>query len=303
MKIIHLIILFLASISAVGQRNAIRLQLDNDWFTDQYYSAGFEMSYFRQLADANSDKNRVFSGRYGFKIFTPDVHDEDYDPFSITNRPFAGFHYLSAALQNYPSGNQYLEYGLSAGLVGPQTGVEDIQRVAHVLVGYEEIPGWEKQIPNETTIDASFRWMKEWSMGAETAASMDNKVHLGTGNNYFQVGGNIRLGKFNQLRSSSWQTPGVKTGASSGSKSSTEAFVVAGLRMKYVLSNIFLEGSLFDNPSPVSVTPKDVFWESDLGLYISFPKTTYALIAVFQGQEYVQGDRHFYINFNIGFSF
>jgi len=306
MKSLFLFVLLFFCVSASGQNNGIKMQIDNDWFTDQYYSAGFELSYFRhnRSSQDSSEKFRTWFGKYGFKIYTPNVYDEESYRTMDQDRPFAGFQYLLGGIQSFSiPKNKFQQYFLRVGQVGPKAGLEGIQRSAHKLAGYEPIFGWENQIVNEVVIDANVQWLKEWRLDPDVALSLSNTGQFGTANNYFQTGVNFRIGKFDNINQSGWLQPRLSSQDSNSQSKNAEAYVVAGFSLQYVLSNIFLEGSLFDNPSPVSITPMTIFAEGNLGLYIASSRMSYALIGVFQGREFQDGAGHFYVNFNIARSF
>jgi len=306
-KVIATFTLLLCMVSKItAQKNALRFQFDNDWLTDQYYTAGLELAYHRVLdrlpRTISTAANNSFgwTTKYGFKIFTPNVYDEAAINVMTPDRPFAGYQYLGIGIQKFTSSTKFQSYDLIIGQVGPQTGMEKVQRVAHKFAGYEPIFGWENQIANKTVFDLQYRWVKDWRIDPTLAIAITNSAQLGTSSNYITTGFNLRLGSFSNIKSSNWLRPFIST---STAQKKSESYMITGLRMKYVASNIFLEGTLLDNTSPVWINPRSFVFEGDLGFLFSHKKTSVALIGVFQGREFDEGKGHFYLNFNIARSF
>ena len=297
------------SVACGAQNNAVRFQFDNDWLTDQYYTAGLELTYHRTFNNlpgnkpTDLNKSLNLTAKYGFKIFTPNVYDEESFNEMSQDRPFAGYQYIGLGIQKFSSSNNFQSYELLIGQVGPQTGMEAVQRAAHRFAGYEPIFGWKNQIVDETVIDFQYRWVKEWQLDKTVAVSVINGLQIGTSSNYLQTGINIRTGAIGNLITSNWLRPSLSSSDLGTSKNRNGSFLISGLRAKYVLSNLFLEGSLFDNSSPEWIAPRSVVIEGDLGLMFNINKTSAALTGVFQGREFDGGKGHFYLNFNIARSF
>ncbi|QDU71319.1 hypothetical protein Pan265_11680 [Mucisphaera calidilacus] len=91
------------------------------------------------------------------KIFTPDNLDNPaVDP---DDRRYAGYTYLGAFLQR---ANQHTldHFQLDLGWIGPSSGADVVQSNWHDAINIQEPMGWGQQLPDEPTIQATFR--KKW---------------------------------------------------------------------------------------------------------------------------------------------
>lgn len=135
----------------------IGLITDNDLYTspinDHYYTAGFEF-YYRYLGNADGrNHKRITDFRIGQYIYNPQsVRAAD---INVHDRPFAGYLFAEAGINNFYQKHDVLKLSLQAGVVGPESGAEQVQEGLHKLVGYPTVQGWQYQIPTTLSLQAS----------------------------------------------------------------------------------------------------------------------------------------------------
>jgi len=100
----------------------------------------------RRLLFAEETTDLRVSYGLGLEIYTPvDIEAEVPDP---DDRPFAGFSYLSGAVFANTDDRDFRELELIAGVIGPFSQADSIQRLAHDITDSRDPNGWEAQISN-----------------------------------------------------------------------------------------------------------------------------------------------------------
>src|SRR5258708_26456030 len=157
------------------------------------------------------------------------------------------------------------------GLVGPVSGMENIQRWIHRLTHYTLPKGWGYQIQNELVANLYYARFQNWRLLEDFDLVSQSSVQAGTGSNKLTQDFTFRLIQFNDINNSvfansrlSWDT------RKQGVQRSFEFFFFGGVGISYVLSNIFIEGSLFhDNKSPFTSSIHPCLHQRKFGLMYS----------------------------------
>lgn len=237
-----------------GFNHELSLVVDNDYpyMTDQYYTAGQDLHY-RSLINSripifhNNDSSKtIFSFHYGNKVFTP--KNVDVDDIKLMDRPYCGWNFVSLDLLNFRRKNSGNFFMLQVGLVGKQSGMGQLQLWLHQQIGLYSIYGWDSQIRNEVVVNTSVTHTQGFQLRKKIELISSSGAWLGTGSNKISEEVTLRFFRFNPLSESSFMNANVSNEKYTSRK--REFFFFASLEGNYVLSNIFLEGSLFNNPSP-----------------------------------------------------
>ncbi|RZJ73801.1 lipid A deacylase LpxR family protein [Flavobacterium sp.] len=147
MRILICFLLFF--VFGFAQKHQIGTVLENDLFTssvnDKYYTNGIEI-FYRFLSKDTSEAvaKKINEFRIGQYIYNPQTV-KAADP-GVHDRPFAG--YLFGQFQKgwfYRNGSA-LKLSLQAGVIGPSSLAEDVQRGIHNLFAYKPVRGWDYQI-------------------------------------------------------------------------------------------------------------------------------------------------------------
>jgi len=181
-----------------------------------------------------------------------------YTPANITvaapqpnDRPWAGFFYVSAALNSGDS--QRLDtLEMTAGMVGPAALGEPTQKTIHHAIGSPQPQGWDNQLKDEPALMVS--WQRRWpSFGylplgpLEATASPYVATSLGNVFTYGGAGMSFRLGSHTDgftdlpLR----VRPGVPGTSYFHSPKHVAWYLFANVEARAVARNIFLDGNTF----------------------------------------------------------
>ncbi|MFK7903593.1 MAG: lipid A-modifier LpxR family protein [Chitinophagales bacterium] len=281
-------------------RHSILLQIDNDAFfaTDAYYTAGIDLEYRRLVKNENwlrsvfknPDGKLTVGYRYGFKIFTPFEISEDAYLNGSQDRPYAGIQFLNGRISYFPKDDKGHEFGLLIGTVGERAGMGRLQRSFHRAINTLLPFGWENQISNEWVTNLQYKYWREVPFGQATTIISESEVVVGTAQSFINQSSLIRIGKFSPIRHTSF------AGSRLGKKSkmtAIEDYAFLGLGISHVFHNIFIEGSLFDNPSPFTVKAKKWLFSQQFGFQYSYSKLAFRFVLSHVGAEFVEGKSHF----------
>lgn len=270
-----------------AQSNAILIQMDNDYLTDQYYTAGLSIQYFRSFKSQKPTTSKQFIIGYDFQIYTPSIYDEESFVDMTQDRPFAGGHFLRSGIRFTSASNKVQDFAIRTGFVGPQAKAKEIQKFFHTTFGFDpEITGWENQISDQWVVNFDYRWLKEWRLNEDVGLSTSSAVELGMMENSFRQSINFRIGQFKEINSSSWLSPKF----ASTESFIRESYLNVGIGVQYIGSNIFLDGSI-TNPfdPPFNIDPVSIVFSGSLGIYIGTPKFNFALDTVFLDEKLKRG--------------
>ncbi len=182
------------------------LILENDAIVgkDNHYTNGL---YYTWMGDKNrtfpdilpfldmEQKNVAFSISHA--IFTP--KNKKISTRDLNDLPYAG--YLNFNFLFYKSSpNFFHEIGVNAGLVGPSTGAETLQKNFHGLIGHDKPKGWDNQLKDHFISGISYQ------LGYKTTPMKIKNLNLdfttnikGDYGNFYRgvlVGGTARLSSF-----------------------------------------------------------------------------------------------------------
>jgi hypothetical protein len=118
-------------------------------------------------------------------------------------------------------------------------------------------------------------------------------VFVGTGSNKITQDISVRLINFNPLTESVFSNNRL---AFSGNPDKGEVFIFGGIGMDYVISNIFLEGSLFkNNQSFFTVDATPWVLRSNFGIMYARNRGSFALSVNNLAKEVAKGSGHSYV--------
>ncbi|MTI21367.1 lipid A deacylase LpxR family protein [Fulvivirga sp. RKSG066] len=295
----------------------LNISYDNDLYfgTDRYYTSGLDIIH-RRLLKANSpwfqrfksrrnDSTKVIAGfHYGHKIFTPykikRKNVEDFD------RPYAGWHYLKLHMQNFPGANSMNSFSLELGVVGEMSGIGNFQEWWHEKLSFPQPQGWKYQVGNEVILNLVYKRSMQWSPVRRIGLYSDTEIKLGTGMNRATQSAELRYGKANRLFNSakansrlSHKLPVV----GNNDPEEEEGYLFYGIEGQYVLSNIFIEGSLLRAETPHTEELEDVVIVRKWGFVYSNYYTTFSFTVYRMTPENKGARKHRFINLNLAFRF
>jgi lipid A 3-O-deacylase len=192
------------------------IYFENDIFsgTDEHYTNGLKLSWLsadlvdwgqtgwrKRFIEFLPFVNRPagqknFGVAFGQNIYTPrDIEARAPDP---TDRPYAGWSYLEMAfVSKTPAISDTL--AIQAGLIGPHSQAEDLQRIVHRWSDSPRPRGWDYQLRDEVGVNIAFE--RRWRLYARAlvqTVGIDLIPHVGAslGNvqTYANSGGTLRFG-------------------------------------------------------------------------------------------------------------
>lgn len=262
MKIKIFFSLFFLQLSILGfsqLNHEFGIVLENDSYTstvnDKYYTNGFEF-FYRKLAKLNEQV--PYKIIYEFKI-----SQKIYNPFSPrvnviegTDRPFAGHLFASFGKNMFYENEKIFKKAIQLGFVGPNSFSEEVQELFHKTFGYKEVIGWENQIKNMLAIQGNFFYVAKIKF-IKNSNKIDyqsvSEVNLGTISNGFTTGFQMRIALKHPLQSLVNSTMFAGTlSYEPYQKKSKECFVFFQPQFNYQLYDATIQGSLFQDNSPVT---------------------------------------------------
>ena len=316
MRLLLIILFSITWISVRSQTNAdskvytreLGLTVDNDYpyETDQYYTAGHDL-YYRfglhpknRLFGSQDSAKSIFSFHYGNKIFNP--KNLDTDDIRLMDRPYCGWNFVGAELRNFKRKNSSNFFGLQVGLVGPASGMEQLQLGVHQAIHLYTAQGWDTQISNEVVVNTHFNHMHGFQLAKQTEIVSSTGVSAGTGTNKISQELTLRFLRFNPLHQSTFLNANLSSEKPGGSK--PEFFFFASIGGDYVLSNIFIQGSLFNNnPSQFTTAINPWFFTEKFGAQYANRQISVDLTLVHLSKETPLVSTHNYARISVAYRF
>ncbi len=240
---------------------------DNDLYvstvSDKYYTAGFEF-FYRFLNKASTDDvKKITDLRVGQYIFNPRTR-QAADPARI-DRPFAGYLFAEAG-KGYFRERSVLKWYGQVGVVGPDAFAEETQKAIHFLFGYKRVYGWEHQVRNAWAAQLGGSYARTLSAGPRFDVNFQAEAYAGTVLSGARVGFLSRISLWGDLKTLS--ASNLYDGALSADPaaySDHELYFYISPNFKYQGHDATIEGSLFDNDSPVVFDVKPFLFSGEAG--------------------------------------
>ncbi len=269
--------------------------------TDQYYTAGQDI-YYRFLLNSKKREHpptSILSLHYGNKIFTPKNVDTD-DP-KLMDRPYCGWTFISGELRTIKKQNASNLFALQFGMVGSETGMGQLQQWLHQAINLYGIEGWNYQIANEIVVNVNFSHTRSFAIAEWADMVSSTSVWVGTGNNRLSQEFTFRFLRFNPLTTSSYLNSNI-AGLSSHRKH--ELYLYATLGGDFIVSNIFLEGSLFkSNPSLRTTTINPWLLSQKIGIQYAGNRFSLGVSIIHIGKENNLVSDENYASANVAYRF
>lgn len=256
----------------------LTLILENDALspspTDRHYTQGARLSYLSPRLEAASSWDGMFGlfstagapvrrieAIVGQSLFTP--RTTQLVPPDPTDRPYAGWLYGGLGLLQEDDGHSLHNLELLAGVVGPSALGRETQTGFHRLLGQTEPLGWGYQLRDEPGFVLSYD--RKWRFGAPIGAGLTGQiipeVGLSVGNvfTHAQAGALLRIG---QNLEADYGSPRIRPALSGTTWFDPRRLqgpfgwaLFAGVQVRAVAHNIFLDGNTFRDGPSVSKNP------------------------------------------------
>jgi lipid A 3-O-deacylase len=297
MKYIRLSILLLFVLSAAAvhsqtYKNEFGFKSDNDSYlgqgSDRYYTNGLFIN-FRRAFDQQKLKEGLEKKTYeitaGQKMFNP-YSGYAPDP-ARQDRPFAGYLFAEGAMSWLYSNESIIKTSVQIGTTGKNSVAEAGQKLLHRTFGFYDTGGWEYQIKNELTLNLSAQYTRLLARVADNAIdlSFEGYANLGTTFNGAGAGVLFRTGSLNQLFNSAYTNAVIGNNAKTKALVKREIFFYAKPQLNVVAYDATIQGSLFNNDSPVTFNQKPLVFAQQLGVNYSSQRFTIDYGMIFKTKE------------------
>lgn len=286
-------------------RNELVLTIDNDifLFDDYYYTAGQDIVYRRWVRPeralhkkfnkpGQTPSNVLVTYRYGNKIFTP--KEIKYRTPRNMDRPYAGWNYGNFSVTRLKGKSTVSQMEAEVGLIGRISGMGQIQQWWHNETGFPTPRGWDYQIADEVVLNLNYQIYKSIRLAKGIDIVSQSGVYAGTGLNKLSQDVTLRLINGRTI------TESIFTNSRLGleNQPEEEVFIFVGYGLDYVISNIFLEGSLFSgNPSPFTVKAEPWLVRSEIGIMYARNRGSFIFSVNSTSREMAGGEKHGYARF------
>lgn len=269
MKIITLFLLLVSFINAneeLFELESFSYNMENDTVVDTdigythgakisalFYRGDTKESFFNIPFTSPQNSNNFISFAYANQMFTP--YDLDETQLIVDDRPYAGYSYIEIGLHQ-TSQTSLDSLTLQTGIVGPSSGMEDLQSFFHKNIDASEAAGWEHQLKNEFIIQLNY--MHKWRLeipkiyGFESVLVPYSGVNLGnasikaSGGALYRVGFNIPKDfGMNSMNEGSYSSLPVESKAIINEQSKWSICFNLSAGTNLVARDIFLDGNSF----------------------------------------------------------
>lgn len=232
---------------------------DNDLFIsltqDQYFTNGLTLQV-RFVPKIKTDKlvKKIVTLGMGQYMYTPYLayvpNKADHD------RPFAGYLFFDLTLDKFYKNKSLFQMSYQVGIVGPASQAEWIQKWVHSTFKLPATAGWEYQIQNIPAVTIHALYLKNWVYTLHRRLDVNLFAQANAGTVFDDAGLGVvsRIGfkPLNALSNSGLFHSNIDKLRSS----SKEFYFFIKLSLSYVAYDATIQGSLFNNKSPVTFKSK-----------------------------------------------
>lgn len=272
-------------------KNEFGFKTENDAYlatlNDRYYTNGLFI-YFRRALNPQKLSDHVEKKTYeisaGQKMYTP--YWGQVPKKENQDRPFAGYLYAGASYSIFYKDESVLKTSVEIGTVGPNSLAQDAQELLHRTVGFYTPAGWEYQIRNEVAVNLAATYSKLFIRSNDHIVDLSGQGYANIGTTFSGLGASalFRAGRLNQLFNSTTHNA-VIGNAKTASLNKSEFFVYAKPQLNFVAYDATIQGSLFNNNSPLTFGVKPIVFEQQFGVNYSSKRFTVDFNVIFKTKE------------------
>lgn len=287
-------ILFILAFNASAQtfKNEFGFKSDNDSYlaqgSDRYYTNGLFIDYRRAMDQSKLKdglEKKIYEISAGQKMYNP-ISGYSPDP-AKQDRPFAGYLYVGGALSWFRSNESVLKTSVEIGTTGPNSLAEDGQELLHNTIGFYELDGWQYQIKNEMAVNLSAQYTRLLHRASNNAIDFSFEGYANVGTTFSGAGAGIlfRAGGINQLFNSAYTNAVIGNNAKTKALVKREIFFYAKPQLNFVAYDATVQGSMFNNNSPVTFGVKPIVFAQQIGFNFSSQRFTFDFGMLFKTKE------------------
>ena len=282
-------VLFLLATFALGQGRAIEIGIitDNDSYTssknDKYYTNGFEFFYrFLSKNDQQSINKKISEFRIGQYIYNPrSINSSD---IKTNDRPFAGYLFAEAGRTHFYQNESVFKADIQLGFIGANSFAEEVQTKFHAAFNFKAVQGWQHQIKNALAVQTHFLYSKKLAADQNIDFHFQSEANLGTIFTGVSSGfmTRISLKKLVPIYDSNLHGASLYTNPQ---QNDSEFYLYIAPSINYQLYDSTIQGSLFNDTSPVTYDLIPFRFNAESGLKYRKNNLNLSYAFVYRGKE------------------
>mgnify|MGYP001258967035 FL=1 len=239
-------------------QDQLTLDVDNDLYfnRDFYYSSGISVAYSSNKS--KQEKRFMDHLKLVQYIYTPSSRYET-DPRKY-DYPYTGYLFLEASRQKKLSDYSSLSLGGNIGITGDASLAKGMQNLYHDIVLNLPNLEWKSQMPQEIQVNLIFNYFRGFNLYDKISLSTKFYSRLGT----YQLMAGINVGLL--IGDLSWHSFSDNIIY----KSQNNFSFYIGTSQEYYLHDYKLEGSLFNDNAPLTMTSNKYRNVMEIGLLKKF---------------------------------
>ena len=305
--------LILSSVLTFGQGKTkeIGFITDNDLYTssknDMYYTNGLEI-FYRFLSKNENEKinKKITEFRAGQYIYNPRfINREAVD---INDRPFTGYLFAEAGRSFFYNSESVLKTDFQLGYMGPNAFGKETQESFHHIIGYKEVFGWENQLHNALALQAHVMYSKKLFPKKHNDfidLHFQSEANLGTIFDGVSTGLLTRIGfkRLLPIYDSNLHDASVSAVSQTDIR---EFYFYAMPSVNYQFYDATIEGSMFNNTSPLTFDLEPLRFNAEFGLKYRHNNFNMSYSFIYRGRELNDPDTntnsgYFYGSIRLGY--
>lgn len=287
------IIIFIACfVSVLAYAQEIGIVTENDLYVstvrDQYYTNGLEF-YYRYLINKTPESvaKKTIDFRLGQYMYNPQTTKAIR--ISLHDRPFAGYLFAEGGISNFYKDESVLKLSGQIGVLGPMAQAEELQKWLHRFMNLDSISGWEYQIKNTMGLQASLFYSQKIlseTFHQNIDFQFTSKVNVGTIWTGAQIGIMTRVSIKELLPIFNSNLFGASLNKDTSIyKQQREFYLYFTPNLNCQLYDATIQGSLFNNESPIVFDLKPFRFIGEIGLKYRYNHWNLSYSFVYKTQE------------------
>ncbi|MES2239414.1 MAG: lipid A deacylase LpxR family protein [Bacteroidota bacterium] len=291
-KTVILVYLFLFSASLWSQNSTVEIGVvsENDLYTssknDQYYTNGLEIFYrYQSKREKRQLLKKINEIRLGQYMYSPRSIDKNNG--AIVDRPFAGYLFGQFGNTSFYNNQTVFRKYFQLGYVGPNSFAAEVQSETHRLFNYKSFEEWDYQIKNTIGVQAYFMFSKTFLSSIKSKRidfQLQSEAKLGTIFTSLSTGFVSRIGikKLVSLSESNFYGASLNK---EGNPLESEFYFYMAPSVNYQLYDATIQGSLFNDNSPVTFDIIPFRFNGEAGLKYRINNLNLSYAFVYRGKE------------------
>jgi lipid A 3-O-deacylase len=224
------------------------------------------------------------------------------------DRPFAGYSFIRYSSAFFSKKNFALKSSFELGILGPNAMAQELQQAIHFIYKFNPDAGWEFQIQNTIGINMDFQFTKPFSKKEKKRIDFTSVSSLKVGTIISEITTNIygRINLFSTALNSYDNSTLFESNLNHDSPSQKkELFLFLKPQVGYALYNATIQGSVFNDDSPITYGINAFIYEIEFGIRYATKRfdLSYAIIKYSKKTEVIEENTNTYGSIKVAYKF